>query len=771
MRPLAFFFLALLLACTPKPEPVSQVMTDPPSTRLVTDYSERVENLLAQMTTKEKVGQMTQLNLDMVLVGEPYAPVSPARIDPVKLRKVVQEYGVGSVLNTPTNQLISTEKWRGLIDTLAMETAKTRLKIPVLIGIDAIHGVNYAEGSTLFPQPLGIAATWNRDLAQRTAEVTAYEGRAAGLPWNFSPAMDVGRNPSWARTYESFGEDVYMNIEMGTAVIKGYQGEDNTLDDPYHMAACLKHFTGYGAGMSGKDRTPAWIPERYLREYFLPQYEATVKQGAITAMVNSGEINGIPVHTDYHLLTEVLKEDFGMKGLLVTDWNDIPYLNERHRVSPDFKESVRQSVAAGIDMSMTPVTFQFADDLLALVEAGTIPMSRIDDAVRRILYTKERLGLFEQLTFPASRYPKFGGPEHAAISREAATESWILLKNEATLPLGRGQRVLVTGPAATSLQSLNGGWTYTWQGEFADQYGERYNNILEAFQADRSTNVQHAQGGNYTLGESAEDDAAAADRLRREAVTAARNADVIVLCLGEPSFTEDSGNINDLDLPRTQIELAEALLDTGKPVVLVVAEGRPRVLGEIAERAAALVVGFFPGMEGGNALVDLLYGDSNFSGRLPLTYPGGSNELMTYDLKYTEDRDVWRSGKSFTPLGQFGDGLSYTTFAFSNAQISQATAGQNETVTVSVEVTNTGDRAGKVVVPLFSSDLVASITPSMRRLRNFDKVALAPGASTTVRFELPIQQLAFVGRDNEWIVEPGAFTLTVGDQTVDLTVR
>ena len=779
MRLFVLLLIGFLFACTPKPVTVatpvstpemSTEMPPPVSVAAKTPTSPRIERLLAQMTTKEKIGQMTQLNLDMVLVGEPYAPVSPARIDMAKLRKVVQEYGVGSMLNTPTNQLISTTKWRGLIDTIAAETAKTRLKIPVLIGIDAIHGVNYAEGSTLFPQPLGIAATWNRDLATRTAQVTAYEGRAAGLPWNFSPAMDVGRNPTWARTWESFGEDVYMNIEMGKAVIEGYQGADNDLNDPYHMAACLKHFTGYGAGVSGKDRTPAWVPERYLKEYFLPQYRANVAQGAITAMVNSGEINGIPTHTDRRLLTEVLKNEFGLQGILVTDWNDIPYLNERHRVSPNFKESVRQSILAGIDMSMTPVTFQFADDLLALVEAGAVPMSRIDEAVRRILYTKERLGLFEQMTFPANLYGKFGGPEHAAISKEAALESWILLKNQDVLPLNRPTKVLVTGPAATSLQPLNGGWTYTWQGEFSDKYGAQYNTILEAFQRERSMRVNHVPGGNFVLGKESAD-RTSAERMRAEAVRAAASADVIVLCVGEASYTEDSGNINDLNISRTQRDLAEALLATGKPVVLVAAQGRPRILGDLAERAAAVVVGFYPGMEGGNALVDLLYGDANFSGRLPLTYPGGSNELVAYDHKYTEDRDVWRSGKSFTPMGEFGTGMSYTTFAYANGRVSQAVAAKDATVTVSVDVTNTGKRAGKAVVQLYSSDLVASITPSVRRLRNFEKVALAPGETKTVSLELPVERLAFVGRDNEWVVEPGDFKLTIGTEVVDFRVE
>ena len=754
-----FLLLALLVGC------IDSSTGSATGKRNNVDYSDRIESLLDVLTVKEKVGQMTQLNLDMVLVGEPYAPVSPARIDTAKLRKVIQEYGVGSMLNTPTNQLITKEAWRALIDTIALETAKTKHQIPMLLGFDAIHGVNYAVDGTLFPQPLGIASTWNTDIARRTAEVTAYEARAAGIPWNFSPAMDIGRNAEWPRLWESFGEDLKMNTDFGLAVIRGYQGPDNDLTDKYRVAACLKHFTGYGIPLSGKDRTPAWIPERYLKEYFLPQYEATAAAGAITAMVTSGEVNGIPVHTDYHLLTEVLKEEYGLEGILVTDWNDIPYLHERHRVSPDFKESVRQSIAAGIDMSMTPVTFEFADALVELVEEGVIPMSRIDDAVRRILYTKERLGLFDQLTFPLSDYPKFGGAEHKAIAKEAALESWILLKNgdaetAPALPLAKNARVLVTGPAANTLQSLNGGWTYTWQGEKADEFGTANNTILKALQQLPGANITYAPGAGF---EEAGD--------LNAAVRAARRADVVVLCLGEASYTEDSGNANDLNLSRAQLDLADAMLASGKPVIVIMAEGRPRIMTPFADRAAAIVVGFYPGMQAADALADLLYGDANFSGRLALTYPSGSNSLTTYDHKSTEDRDVWRSGQSFNPSYEFGSGLSYTTYAYSDLSVDQPTIGADGTVQVSVNVTNTGTRAGKETVQLYVTDLVASITPSARRLRGFEKIDLAPGASQTVTFELPVQDLAFVGRDNEWIVEPGEFKIMVGDQETMLTVE
>lgn len=715
-------------------------------------YQESVEELLSRMTIEEKVGQMTQVTIDVVLVGEPYAPEEPVRIDRVKLERAIDQYQVGSILNTPSGILLDRQQWRNILEAIHARTNETRLKIPVLYGTDAIHGVNYCREATLFPQPFSVAATWNQELAYRIAEITAYESRGAGLPWNFSPALDVGRNPEWPRLWESFGEDVFVNKVMGAATVAGYQGLDPS--QKTKIAACLKHYTGYGQPLSGKDRTPAWIPERYLREYYLPAYRAAIEAGALSVMVNSGEINGVPVHASKELLTDILRGELGFEGLVVSDWQDVIYLHTRHKIAPTMKDAVRMAVEAGLDMSMTPTTFEFADLLLELVKEGTISVERIDESVRRILGVKYALGLFDETLYPLSDYPDFGSEEHWEVSTQAAAEAMVLLKNEGDiLPIPPQSKVLVTGPAATSMRALNGGWTGTWQGDIADTWlGKDHPTILQALEQKLGEdNVLYIEGSTWDQAVNV-----------RAAAGLARSVDYVVLCLGETSYTEDAGNLNDLYMSPAQTLLAQEVADAGTPVILVLAEGRPRVINKLEPRMDAVIGAFLPGPRGGAALADLLVGDANFSGKLPFTYPRYPNSVVNYDRKHTEERDVMISGLSYNPQYEFGHGLSYTNFFYRNLQLSTETLGPDETLTVTVEVTNTGERAGKEAVLLYTSDLYASITPSMKRLRGFDKIELAAGETKTVSFELTPEDLAFVGRDDEWVTEPGDFKVMVG---------
>lgn len=714
------------------------------------DMDRRVEAILSQMTLEEKAGQMMQLTADMIHEGAPYAITSPRRIDNAKLEKVIKEYKVGSILNVPTNSVPDVEEWHELIALIQKTAAETRLKIPILYGTDNIHGVNYCADATLFPQPLGIACTWNTELAEAVAAVSAYEAKAASLVWNFSPALDVGRNPVWSRLWESFGEDVYMNEVMGVATLKGYQGEDMAAKDK--VLACLKHFAGYGWPVSGKDRTPAYIPEVQLRELFLPAYQATIDAGAMSVMVNSGEISGVPVHASKFLLTDILRGEMGFEGLVVSDWEDIILLHTRHKVASSVREAVRLAVDAGIDMSMVPVTFEFRDHLVALVNEGQLSMDRINESVRRILKVKMMSGLFQQAVFEPNDFPLFAGAEHQAVSKRAALESIVLLKNEEDiLPLPKSSRVLVTGPTANNMRSLNGGWSYNWQGTETDNYQKDKHTILEAVQAKLGEDkVAYLPGSSY---DEVADIAAA--------VETAATVDYIILCLGELSYTEVEGNINDLNLPPAQRELAAALAQTGKPIILVMAEGRPRLIREIEPNASGILVGFYPGPEGGDAIADIIFGDYNPSGKLALTYPKHPHSLTTYDHKHTEALS-FGSGPVFDPQFTFGSGLSYTSFAYENLQLSSATLQPGERLIITVQVRNTGERAGAEVVQLYTSDLYASVTPSVRRLRAFEKVDLQPGEYKTLSFTLQPADLAFVGRDKKWVTEAGKFKIAIG---------
>ncbi len=721
----------------------------------------RIDKLIGQMTLEEKVGQMTQVTIDVISVVENGQIKEPHETDTAKLRKTIVDYHVGSILNV-AGHAYTRAHWFEIISAIqSMATQKTRLHIPVLYGIDAIHGVTYTEKSTLFPQEIGLAATFNPQLAEQAASITAYETRASYIPWNFSPVLDLGRQPAWPRFWETLGEDVFLAKTMGSAMIRGYEGDD--ISNKYKVASCLKHYMGYSAPVSGKDRTPAWIPENYLREYYLPTFEAAIKAGAHSIMINSGEINGTPVHADYHILTDILRGELKFKGIAVSDWEDIKRLYTTHHVASSPKEAVKMAVMAGVDMSMVPLDFSFYEYLLELAKDGEVPQSRIDQAVRRILRVKMELGLFEHPYYPATDYPKFGSEEHRLVSLAAARESVTLLKNEnGILPLPKTAKVLVTGFAANSMRCLNGGWTYTWQGQLTDKYAAYKSTTLESIQAKiGAENVMFAQGTGY---DSLSD--------MNNALRLAQSSDYIILCLGELSYTEQIGNINDLYLPDAQVEFAKKLAATGKPVILVLTEGRPRIISRFADAMKGILQAYLPGNEGGLAIADILFGDVNPSGKLSYTYPRYPNDITPYDHKYTEDsRDLATSNTSFYPQFPFGFGLSYTTFSFANLKISNTTFGMTDQLRFSVEVTNTGKVKGKEVVQLYVSDLIASITPPVKRLRGFDKIELEPGQTKTVSFEITPADLAFVGRDLKWITEPGEFEASISNLKGKFSIR
>ena len=713
----------------------------------------RIDALLSKMTLEEKVGQMTQVTLDVVLnTGDPKDPV---KLDPAKLKEALVTYHVGSILNTAGHAL-SREKWKELITGIEQEaTTDTRLKIPAIYGIDAIHGDNYVLGATLFPQEIGQAATFDPELVQKGAEITAYETRAGYVPWNFSPVLDLGKSPLWPRMYETYGEDPYLCATMGAAAIRGYQGAHAI--DKYHVAACMKHYLGYSYPLSGKDRTPAWIPDRYMREYFLPSFRAAVKAGARTVMVNSSEINGVPVHASKYLLTDVLRGELGFDGLIVTDWQDIKYLHDRHHIAATQEDAVLLAINAGIDMSMVPYDYSFYNYLLDLVKQGKVSGARIDASVRRILRLKDELGLFTDPVPRTDDYPGFGSEASRQASLQAARESITLLKNNGgVLPLSKNARILVTGPTANTMRSLDGGWSYSWQGEVDDEYGSAHHTILKALQQKLGEGqVSYVPGATYD----AEVDIAAA-------VKAAAGADAIVLCLGELSYAENPGNINELDLPAVQTKLATELAKTGKPVILVLAEGRPRIVTEADQVSGATLTVYYPGNEGGDALADILTGDVNPSGRLPFTYPRHANSLVNYYRKNLENGNP-DDKTGYDPLYEFGTGLSYTHFTYSNLKTDKPTLGEKGRLSVTVDIKNTGSRAGMESVLLYTSEWYASITPDTKRLRAFQKVSLQPGETRTLSFVLTPADLAFTGDDGKPVTEPGDFTIRVGDQTID----
>lgn len=725
-----------------------------------------VEKLLSRMTLEEKVGQMTQITLDVITVGvNAFHTEEPMRLDMDKTRKALVEYGLGSVLNTASNKARTLEEWHTIISQLQdIAMNETRLGIPIIYGVDAIHGTTYTAGATFFPQQIGQAATWNRELVRRGGEITAYETRASNIPWNFSPVLDMGRDPRFPRMWETFGEDVFLASEMGVQLVKGYEGDNNDISDPTRVASCLKHYLGYSVPVSGKDRTPALIPEIELRERHLPAFEAAIKAGAHTVMVNSGLINGVPVHASYELLTTILKEELGFTGLVVTDWKDIENIHERDRVASSQKEAVKMAINAGIDMSMVPYNLDFCDYLIELVKEGEVPMSRIDDAVRRILNVKYKLGLFERPVTHYEDYPLFGSAEFEADAYRTAQESITLLKNDGNiLPISKTARVLVAGPNANSMRSLNGGWSYSWQGEKVEEFAQGYSTILKAVQEKVGANnvifregVRYVNDARYWVDE-AHDIAGA--------VRAASGVDYIILALGENSYCEKPGDLHDLSLSDNQVALAKALAATGKPVILVLNQGRPRIIRTIEPLMKGVINSYLPGNFGGLAIADVIFGDVNPSGKLPFTYPLYVNSLVTYDHKPSEHQarmvGMYDYESDFAIQYPFGFGLSYTTFEYSDLKLSSDKLTKGGSVDVSVTVKNTGSREGMEVVQLYTSDLYASITPDVKRLRGFEKLSLAAGESKTVTFTLKPGDVSFINALNQRVTEPGDFEVMI----------
>jgi len=704
----------------------------------------KVKALLKQMTLEEKVGQMTQVSLELVSEGGAAEVKVPHRLDPARLREALLNYHVGSILNVATSAH-PVPHWRDIITTIQeIATKESRLRIPVLYGIDAVHGANYTKDATLFPQSVAMAATWNVELMKQCAAITAYEVRACGIPWNFNPMLDMARLPVWPRFWETLGEDPYLASQMSAAYVNGLQGDDRQVAQADKVAACLKHYLGYGLPATGKDRTPAWIPDKLLAEVYVPPFRAAIDAGAKTVMVNSGQVNGLPVHASHYYLTELLRHDLGFSGVAVSDWADINNLCVRDHVAANNKEAVYMAVMAGIDMSMVPLDYTFYSDLIQLVREGRVPMRRIDEAVGRILQLKADLGLFEN-PYPDSTLTRIASIEHERINRQAVAESVTLLKNDnGILPLAKNSRVLITGPNADRLSVLNGGWTITWQGNREELYPSDKKTIKAA--------VMDKLGRESVLYEPAV--SYDTELNINNAVALAAQSDVILACLGEEPYCETPGNIDDLTLPDAQLHLVESLAKTGKPVVLVLSEGRPRIVNRIVNQCQAIIMVYLPGMEGGTVLADILFGDVNPSGKLSFTYPRFVNNFTLYDHVYSEQA-------SYNPQWPFGYGLSYTTFAYTDLKVGQTNVRAGEPVQVQVTVTNTGKRAGAEVVQLYVSDLVASALPAVKRLKGFTKIYLQPGESRQVRFTLSSADLSFINERGKPVLEPGEFKVTI----------
>lgn len=727
----------------------------------------QVEQTLKKLTLEEKIGQMMELVTDLFGANDKNGVFY---IDEHKTDSILSRYKIGSILNAPNTCAPTAKQWEKYIAQIQKISMK-RIGIPCVFGLDQNHGSTYTQGGTLFPQNINVAATFNREIARRSAEATAYETRAVSVPWTYSPTVDLGRDARWPRIWENFGEDCYLSSEMGKAMVYGFQGEDPNNIDQYHIATSMKHFMGYGVPWTGKDRTPAYISPADLREKHFAPFLAGLQAGALTVMVNSASVNGVPMHANKEFLTGWLKEETGWDGVLITDWADINNLYTREMVAKDKKDALRIAINAGIDMIMEPYSCDACGYLVELVKEGKIPMSRIDDACRRVLRMKYRLDLFKNPTQKLKNYPKFGGEEFAKLALEGATESMVLLKNEGNiLPLQHGKKILLTGPNANQMRCLNGGWSYTWQGHRADEFAGKYNTIYEAFCNEYGKeNVILNQGVTYNeKGKYWEEN----EPQIQEAVAAAKDADVIVACIGENSYTETPGNLTDLWLSENQRNLVKALAQTGKPVILVLNEGRPRLIADIEPLAQGIINILIPGNMGGDALANLVSGKSNFSGKMPYTYPKEINSLANYDFKKSEEVGTMEGAYDYnakiTQQWGFGYGLSYTSYKYSNLKVSQSDFRHGDIIKVSVDVKNTGKVAGKESVLLFSSDLIASVVPDGRRLRAFDKVELQPGETKTVTFELKADDLAFVGWNGKWRLEEGDFKLMIADQSADI---
>ena len=727
----------------------------------------QVEQTLKKLTLEEKIGQMMELVTDLFGANDKNGVFY---IDEHKTDSILSRYKIGSILNAPNTCAPTAKQWEKYIAQIQKISMK-RIGIPCVFGLDQNHGSTYTQGGTLFPQNINVAATFNREIARRSAEATAYETRAVSIPWTYSPTVDLGRDARWPRIWENFGEDCYLSSEMGKAMVYGFQGEDPNNIDQYHIATSMKHFMGYGVPWTGKDRTPAYISPADLREKHFAPFLAGLQAGALTVMVNSASVNGMPMHANKDILTGWLKEETGWDGVLITDWADINNLYTREMVAKDKKDALRIAINAGIDMIMEPYSCDACGYLVELVKEGKIPMSRIDDACRRVLRMKYRLDLFKNPTQKLKNYPKFGGEEFAKLALEGATESMVLLKNEGNiLPLQHGKKILLTGPNANQMRCLDGGWSYTWQGHRADEFAGKYNTIYEAFCNEYGKeNVILNQGVTYNeKGKYWEEN----EPQIQGAVDAAKNVDVIVACIGENSYTETPGNLTDLWLSENQRNLVKELAKTGKPVVLVLNEGRPRLIADIEPLAQGIINILIPGNMGGDALANLVSGKSNFSGKMPYTYPKEINSLANYDFKKSEEVGTMEGAYDYnakiTQQWGFGYGLSYTSYQYSNLKVSQSDFRHGDIIKVSVDVKNTGKVAGKESVLLFSSDLIASMVPDGRRLRAFDKVELQPGETKTMTFELKADDLAFVGWNGKWRLEEGDFKLMIADQSADI---
>ena len=727
----------------------------------------QVEQTLKKLTLEEKIGQMMELVTDLFGANDKNGVFY---IDEHKTDSILSRYKIGSILNAPNTCAPTAKQWEKYISQIQKISMK-RIGIPCVFGLDQNHGSTYTQGGTLFPQNINVAATFNREIARRSAEATAYETRAVSIPWTYSPTVDLGRDARWPRIWENFGEDCYLSSEMGKAMVYGFQGEDPNNIDQYHIATSMKHFMGYGVPWTGKDRTPAYISPADLREKHFAPFLAGLQAGALTVMVNSASVNGMPMHANKDILTGWLKEETGWDGVLITDWADINNLYTREMVAKDKKDALRIAINAGIDMIMEPYSCDACGYLVELVKEGKIPMSRIDDACRRVLRMKYRLDLFKNPTQKLKNYPKFGGEEFAKLALEGATESMVLLKNEGNiLPLQHGKKILLTGPNANQMRCLDGGWSYTWQGHRTDEFAGKYNTIYEAFCNEYGKeNVILNQGVTYNeKGKYWEEN----EPQIQGAVDAAKNVDVIVACIGENSYTETPGNLTDLWLSENQRNLVKELAKTGKPVILVLNEGRPRLIADIEPLAQGIIDILIPGNMGGDALANLVSGKSNFSGKMPYTYPKEINSLANYDFKKSEEVGTMEGAYDYnakiTQQWGFGHGLSYTSYQYSNLKVSQSDFRHGDIIKVSVDVKNTGKVAGKESVLLFSSDLIASMVPDGRRLRAFDKIELQPGETKTVTFNLNADDLAFVGYDGKWVLEEGDFKLMIADQSADI---
>ena len=730
----------------------------------------KINKLLQKLTLEEKIGQMCEITIDVITDFSDKE--NGFRLSESMLDTVIGKYKVGSILNTPFSIAQEKEVWADLI-TRIQKKSMEEIGIPCIYGVDQIHGTTYTRGGTFFPQSINMAAAFNRQLTRRGAEISAYETKACCIPWNYAPVMDLGRDPRWPRMWESYGEDCYVNAEMGVQAVKGFQGENPNHIGENNVAACIKHFMGYGVPVSGKDRTPSSISRTDLREKHFAPFLASIQAGALSLMVNSGVDNSVPFHANKELLTGWLKEELNWDGMIVTDWADINNLCLRDHIAETKKEAIQIAINAGIDMSMVPYEVSFCTYLKELVEEGKVSMDRIDDAVSRVLRLKYRLGLFENPYWDIRKYDQFASPEFASVALQAAEESEVLLKNEDDiLPLAKGKKILLTGPNANSMRCLNGGWSYSWQGDKADECAQAYNTIYEAFCNEYGKeSVIYEPGVTYKT---------SADALWWEentpriaqAVSAAEKADVIIACIGENSYCETPGNLTDLNLSTNQKNLVKALAATGKPIILVLNEGRPRIIHDIVPLAKAVVHIMLPGNYGADALVNLISGKANFSGKLPFTYPHLINSLATYDYKPCENMGQMGGNYNYDAVMDvqwpFGFGLSYTTYSYSNLKVNCTSFDADNELVFTVDVTNTGKMAGKESVLLYSRDLVASITPDNIRLRNFEKVELQPGETKTVTMKLKGSDLAFVGADGKWRLEKGAFRMTCGTQKLEI---